>query len=422
MSGNRLTIFDTTLRDGEQAPGFSLRIDEKLTLARQLRTPGRGHHRGRVPDRVRGRRRGRPHGRDARPGPGDRRAGALPRRRTSSAPAGRSRRRRAAASTSSSPRRTCTSSASCASRARSACARRCPRSGWRASTPTTCSSRPRTRRGAIRTSSARSSRRSSRRARRRSTCPTRSATRRPTRSRDFFRSVIARVPSSDQVTFSAHCHDDLGLAVANTLAALGAGARQVECTVNGIGERAGNASLEEIVMAIRVRGDRLPYATNVTHAGDLRVEPAADRADRRRRAGEQGDRRPQRVRARGGHPPGRHAEGSPHLRDHAARGSRRHRDAGARQALGPPRRAAPLRADRLHARSARRSIAVYRAVIEHADREKVVNDADLAAIVARVTGAAETSGEGRAAAAPTPRTSRRRLRKSATATASSGHG
>src|SRR3989442_1081257 len=74
----------------------------------------------------------------------------------------------------------------------------------------------------------------------------------------FFRGVISRVPSSDQVTFSAHCHDDLGLAVANTLAALGAGARQVECTVNGIGERAGNASLEEIVMAIRVRGDRLP--------------------------------------------------------------------------------------------------------------------------------------------------------------------
>ena len=75
--------------------------------------------------------------------------------------------------------------------------------------------------------------------------------------------VIARVPSSDQVTFSAHCHDDLGLAVANTLAAINAGARQVECTINGIGERAGNASLEEIVMAIRVRGDRLPYQTGV---------------------------------------------------------------------------------------------------------------------------------------------------------------
>ena len=92
--------------------------------------------------------------------------------------------------------------------------------------------------------------------------------------------MIARVPSSDQVTFSAHCHDDLGLAVANTLAAIGAGARQVECTVNGIGERAGNASLEEIVMAIRVRGDRLPFTTGIDTRGDLRVEPAAHRADR----------------------------------------------------------------------------------------------------------------------------------------------
>jgi 2-isopropylmalate synthase len=62
---------------------------------------------------------------------------------------------------------------------------------------------------------------------------------------------------------SVHCHDDLGLAVANSLAAVQAGARQVECTVNGIGERAGNCSLEEVVMAIRTRGDRLPYTTGI---------------------------------------------------------------------------------------------------------------------------------------------------------------
>jgi 2-isopropylmalate synthase len=62
----------------------------------------------------------------------------------------------------------------------------------------------------------------------------------------FFRAIIARVPNADRVVWSAHCHDDLGLAVANTLAAVGAGARQVECTINGIGERAGNAALEEI--------------------------------------------------------------------------------------------------------------------------------------------------------------------------------
>ncbi len=67
----------------------------------------------------------------------------------------------------------------------------------------------------------------------------------------------------ESVTISAHCHNDLGMAVANALAAVNAGARQVECTINGIGERAGNASLEEIVMAMRVRPDRYPYETGV---------------------------------------------------------------------------------------------------------------------------------------------------------------
>jgi 2-isopropylmalate synthase len=65
------------------------------------------------------------------------------------------------------------------------------------------------------------------------------------------------------VVISVHCHNDLGLAVANSLAAIEAGARQVECTINGIGERAGNASLEEIVMALRVRADRLPFETGI---------------------------------------------------------------------------------------------------------------------------------------------------------------
>ena len=67
----------------------------------------------------------------------------------------------------------------------------------------------------------------------------------------------------DRAVLSAHCHDDLGLAVANSIAAVQAGARQVECTINGIGERAGNASLEEIVMAIEVRADVLPYHTGI---------------------------------------------------------------------------------------------------------------------------------------------------------------
>jgi 2-isopropylmalate synthase len=75
--------------------------------------------------------------------------------------------------------------------------------------------------------------------------------------------IRQRVKGIEKVTISTHCHNDLGLAVANSLAAVAAGARQVECTINGIGERAGNASLEEIVMACRVRADRYPYQTDI---------------------------------------------------------------------------------------------------------------------------------------------------------------
>ena len=75
--------------------------------------------------------------------------------------------------------------------------------------------------------------------------------------------VRERVVRDRDVIISVHCHNDLGLAVANSLAAIEAGARQVECTINGIGERAGNASLEEIVMALRVRADRLPFETGI---------------------------------------------------------------------------------------------------------------------------------------------------------------
>ncbi len=72
-----------------------------------------------------------------------------------------------------------------------------------------------------------------------------------------------RVPNIDKAVLSMHCHNDLGLAVANSLAGVKAGARQIECTINGIGERAGNAALEEIVMALKVRGDALPFTTGV---------------------------------------------------------------------------------------------------------------------------------------------------------------
>lgn len=85
----------------------------------------------------------------------------------------------------------------------------------------------------------------------------------PQEIEDFFTEIQSRVPNATRAVFSTHCHDDLGLAVANSLAALRAGVRQIECTINGVGERAGNASLEEVVMATRVRPDRLPYTTTI---------------------------------------------------------------------------------------------------------------------------------------------------------------
>jgi 2-isopropylmalate synthase, bacterial type len=75
--------------------------------------------------------------------------------------------------------------------------------------------------------------------------------------------LVNRVPNIDKAVLSVHCHNDLGLAVANSLAAVAAGARQIECTVNGLGERAGNAAMEEIVMGLRTRPDRLPFTTGV---------------------------------------------------------------------------------------------------------------------------------------------------------------
>ncbi len=87
----------------------------------------------------------------------------------------------------------------------------------------------------------------------------------------IFSMLLERVPGADKVVLSTHNHNDLGLAVANTLAALRAGARQVECTINGIGERAGNAALEEAVMAIRTRPDAAPYQTGIETKNILRV-------------------------------------------------------------------------------------------------------------------------------------------------------
>jgi 2-isopropylmalate synthase len=80
---------------------------------------------------------------------------------------------------------------------------------------------------------------------------------------DLFKMLINRVPNIDKAILSTHCHNDLGLAVANSLAGIIGGARQIECTINGLGERAGNAALEEIVMAMRVRNDLMPFTTDI---------------------------------------------------------------------------------------------------------------------------------------------------------------
>ncbi|MCF6271764.1 MAG: 2-isopropylmalate synthase [Rhodobacteraceae bacterium] len=85
----------------------------------------------------------------------------------------------------------------------------------------------------------------------------------PAESGDIIRMLLSRVPGADEIIFATHCHNDLGMATANALAAVDAGARQIECTINGLGERAGNTALEEVVMAIKVRNDIMPYRTKI---------------------------------------------------------------------------------------------------------------------------------------------------------------
>ena len=85
----------------------------------------------------------------------------------------------------------------------------------------------------------------------------------PSEFKKIIETLINKVPNIDKAIISTHCHNDLGLAVANSLAGVMAGARQIECTINGIGERAGNAALEEVVMAMKTRHDLIPYTTNI---------------------------------------------------------------------------------------------------------------------------------------------------------------
>ena len=161
---------------------------------------------------------------------------------------------------------------------------------------------------------------------------------------EFIADLRERIPNSDKAVWSVHCHNDLGMAVANSLAGVKiGGARQVECTINGLGERAGNCSLEEVVMAVKTRRDYFGLDARHRHDAD-RAGLAHGRADHRlRRAAEQGGGRRQRLRACLRHPPGRRAEGARHLRDHARRRRRLDRQQDrARQAVGPQRvQAAP---------------------------------------------------------------------------------
>ena len=128
---------------------------------------------------------------------------------------------------------------------------------------------------------------------------------------DLIRGIRAHTPGIDRAVISVHCHNDLGMAVANTLAALQAGARQVECTINGLGERAGNAALEEIVMALYTRQQFYQPVHRHRHHRALPHEPHGVQLYRARGAGQQGHRRRQRLCPRGGHPSGRHPEEPP---------------------------------------------------------------------------------------------------------------
>jgi 2-isopropylmalate synthase len=197
----------------------------------------------------------------------------------------------------------------------------------------------------------------------------------------FFSGLINRVPSSDQVVWSTHCHDDLGLAAANTLAALTGGARQVECTVNGIGERAGNASLEEVVMATRVRADRLPFEcgidTKQIFAASQLLTALTGEAVQANKA----------IVGRNAfaHEAGIHQDGM--LKDRRTYEIMSPEDVGVPRAtlvLGKHsgRHAVQQRCEELGVKLDRPELdRVYRGVIAHADREKTVSDADLLKIV-----------------------------------------
>ena len=201
---------------------------------------------------------------------------------------------------------------------------------------------------------------------------------------DILRELYERVPELRSVVLSVHCHNDLGLAVANSMVGVLSGARQVECTINGIGERAGNASMEEIVMLLHTRRPRYGLTTNIHTQEIVRssrlvsrltgyvVQPNKAIVGRNAFA----------------HEAGIHQDGM--LKDRRTYEIMRPEEVGVPQAtlvLGKHsgRHAVQRRCEQLGTAVDRHELdRVYKAVIEFADREKVVSDNDLAAIVQRV--------------------------------------
>ena len=134
----------------------------------------------------------------------------------------------------------------------------------------------------------------------------------------MFEQVRAHLDDPQGITLSAHCHDDLGLAVANSLAAVRAGVRQIECTVNGIGERAGNAALEEIAVALAVRKESFGVTTNIKLDELFRSSRMLTEITGARGGAEQGGCGCERVCARSWHPPGRNHQEPADVRDYVA--------------------------------------------------------------------------------------------------------
>ena len=290
---NKVIIFDTTLRDGEQSPGASMNLDEKCRIAESPRGNGRRRHRGRISNRIERRLRGRQRDRETgeeldRVRPRPVRARRYRSCRGSPEPAARPRIHTFIATSplhmkyklQMEPDEVYQNVVDSVSHARNFTddVDWSPEDGTRTEHDFLC----RCVEAAINAGA---------------TCinlPDTVGYSVPEEFGGLIRMLIERVPNSDKAVFSTHCHNDLGLAVANSLAGVEAGARQVECTINGLGERAGNAALEEIVMALRTRQDDAVHDKR-EHRDDHQGLAPGVNGHRLHRPAQQGHRRRERV-------------------------------------------------------------------------------------------------------------------------------